>query len=107
MERESNTDKIIRLYGNLNPDELSDISLPSEIDESSGDEREKIKERAKKRDKVLKEKLLKQMRHQLITCQGPCRQSRTIRSFNPQLRKYGTGPTITWRKWCNSCRKRK
>lgn len=106
-ERESKTDKIIRLYGGLNPDELSDISLPSEIDESSGEEREREAANTKQRNKALKEKLLRRVRHEVQVCQGPCGQLKSVLSFNPQLRNYSRGPEITFRDDCNRCRCRK
>jgi len=104
---ETKMERMLRLYGNLDSDELEEISLPSDIDESSGEERKRMNECTKKRNRTTKEKLLKRMKHELMTCKGPCGQRKSPRVFNPQLRKNSTGPRLTFRRTCNACRKLK
>lgn len=106
-EEETKADRWIRLYGNLDSDELSDVSLPTSIDESSGEERKKRKETLKRKNNALKEKLLRQERPQFKICKGDCGLLKSVRSFNPTLKSNRGGPKLSLRGECNYCRKPK
>lgn len=97
-------DKICRLYGDLDPQQLGELSLSSDLDESSGEERKRVKEREVRKNNVIKKKLLRESRHRLLKCEGVCKGTLSCKKFNPQLRKYRGGHKLTFRKKCNACR---
>lgn len=108
-EVEGKVDRIIRLYGGIDAAQLEEMSLPSEIDESSGEDRARAIKQIKEKKKKLKEKLFnkKKQKVQKSKCKT-CGEYKDLECFNPQLKERKKGASyLSFRKECGSCRSTK
>lgn len=102
-------ERVLAKYGDKKNDELDELTLSSEVDQDSEEDKRLELERRDRNDACLKRKLLKKDTYKMIKCHGECGLSKNaITSFNPRLYKSRTckPSTISYRKVCNTCRKK-
>jgi len=102
-------ERVLAKYGDKKYDQLEELTMSSEVDQDSEEDKRLELERRERNDACMKRKLLKKDTHKMITCQGECGLSKNaITSFNPRLYKSRTEKpsTISYRTFCNMCRKK-
>lgn len=99
----TNDVKVLSKYGNLTRKQLREISIDSDVDEDSEEDKKMIAEYQRKKDSILKKKLLKEEQKRM--CIGSCRKVKSPKCFNPTLYKPKTGgtPSLHLRKVCTQC----
>lgn len=101
-------ERILLKYGEKNPEELEDYSFSSEVDQDSEEDKRLERERNKRNDRRLFEKLMKRHRNRMRVC-TICQIAKSTQSYNPRLYKSRVGKSaiISFRASCNMCRKKK
>lgn len=103
-QREAKFQNLLHRYAHLDPHDLEEVDLSSEIDEDSEDDKLRIVQQKKQRKKKQLERLIK--KHPFVKC-IECKENKHVRCFNPTLYvAIKTGMRILHRKQCNACRKK-
>lgn len=101
-------ERVLAKYADKKPEELDELTLSSEVDQDSEEDKRLERQRVIRNDACLKKKLLKRYTHTMIRCATCTLSKNAIAAFNPRLYKsrIGKPPSISFRTICNICRKK-
>lgn len=101
-------ERVLAKYATMTRQELDELTLSSEVDQDSEEDRRLEEERKQRNDKRLFDKLMKKHAHKMRIC-AKCGAPKSAHAYNPRLYKSRVGKQaiISFRNTCNICRKKK